>query len=491
MENNYFNFFGLSKDATLEEIKAAYHTAARSFHPDRNDSDLASNKFIYAQEAFEVLSDPFKREQYLQKIVTVEEKSPISIKKAFSLKAIPLLNERQLLYVLLEIDALDQAPNQNNVDLEICLIVDYSTSMAGKRLEMIKSSISKIVKKLKKTDVISIVGFSDFAKLIVPPVLVKDYPQHESKLLSSKASGATEIFKGLELGLKTLSTQSRVNRVKRLILLTDGHTYGDEESCLELAKVAAEEKISIYALGFGDKWNDEFLDKVTSCSGGNASLVSTEDELMRLLNEKIFSASRSYAQQIKLDYTPVPEITLNYMFRLIPDASQLVVQNPVELGNINYGQRMLFLLEFLVDPIRNDINNLEIFKGKISFDIPTKTIHCERYLINWNRMVTKSMDKVLPPESILHAISRLTLYRMQEKIKIDLANKKNVEASRKLKYLASQLKTQGENDLARTVLFEADHVEMTGNFTQENEKRIKYGTRALLLPSGLESEFQP
>jgi len=53
--------------------------------------------------------------------------------------------------------------------------------------------------------------------------------------------------------------------------------------------------------------------------------------------------------------------------------------------------------------------------------------------------------------------------------------------------MASQLNAQGEKELAKTVMLEAQTIEQTGNFSQEGDKRIKYGTRALLLQSGLES----
>jgi Ca-activated chloride channel family protein len=488
MEENYFNLLSLPEDATTEEIRNAYHVAARKYHPDRNNSSDAAGRFREVQEAFEILSYTTKRDLYREKVAIEIKKSPVTLKKAFSSKSLALLNEKQLLYVLFEIDCDNSKSLDSAADLELCLIVDYSTSMSDNRLGMVKSSISHLVTQMKQTNIISIVGFSDFAELIVPPVLVEDYKKHENNLGSIKAHGATELLKGLELGISTFKKDSTSTRIRRLILLTDGHTYGDEDACLELAKKASEKRISIYALGFGDKWNDEFLDRVTSCSGGNASFVANNDELKRLLSEKTFSASYLYAQQLSLEYKPAHGSRLNYIFRLIPDASPLSIQDPLQLGNLYYNERMLLLFEFLIDPIKVNIEQMEILKGKLWLDIPSNNIKCERYFIDWNRPVTKLLKKAVPPESIVHAISRLTLYRMQEKARKDVEQKKYREASKKLNYLASQLFSQGEYEFAKTVLFEASQVERTGNFSQDGDKRIKYGTRSLLLQSGLESE---
>ena len=64
-KRDYYEVLGVGKDASENDIKLAYRKLARKFHPDVNKTDpKAKEKFIEVQEAYEVLSDPEKRQNY-------------------------------------------------------------------------------------------------------------------------------------------------------------------------------------------------------------------------------------------------------------------------------------------------------------------------------------------------------------------------------------------------------------------------------------------
>lgn len=67
MENLY-TVLGVAPNASDEEIKKVYRSLAMRYHPDRNDAPGAEVRFKSITKAYEILSDPAKRDAYNQSV---------------------------------------------------------------------------------------------------------------------------------------------------------------------------------------------------------------------------------------------------------------------------------------------------------------------------------------------------------------------------------------------------------------------------------------
>jgi DnaJ-class molecular chaperone len=65
-KRDYYDILGVSKNASKDEIRKAYRKKALEWHPDRNKSTNANDKFKEINEAYEVLSNPRKKQTYDQ-----------------------------------------------------------------------------------------------------------------------------------------------------------------------------------------------------------------------------------------------------------------------------------------------------------------------------------------------------------------------------------------------------------------------------------------
>ncbi len=144
------------------------------------------------------------------------------------------------------------------------------------------------------------------------------------------------------------------------------------------------------------------------------------------------------------------------------------------------------MLEFMAPPLLDETESLTLAKGQIWMDIPGKANPKTRILIDLNRPVKANPQLDSPPAAIVEAMAKLTLYRLQEKVRLEVGEGQIDKATKHMHYLATHLLSQGDRELAHTVLIEAEHIQQSRRFSSEGEKRIKYGTRALLLPPGPE-----
>jgi Ca-activated chloride channel family protein len=488
-DTDFYARLGIERNASEEDIRRAYRDAARKLHPDVNVEEGATELFINIKEAYEVLVDPQKREAY-DEDKPPPEPPPIRLKTEYSRPALNRIDDPQLIYALVELDVFVDVSDEEDstAPINLTLVLDGSTSMKGERLDRLKNTAIELIRQLRPQDVISVVFFNDRAEVVIPAG-TKPVPQKvETNIRMIQAQGGTEMFTGLQTGFQEVRRHLNSKYANHIILITDGHTYGDEDACLKLADQAANIGITISALGIGSEWNDEFLEELVQRTGGNCLFVSRPKDIESLLKEKFQGLGKTYVERVSLNFHTIPGVKLNYAFRLNPELGALPISPPIQLGGIPYKSRQRILLEFLVDPIRSDISRLMLAEGHFSFDIPKYAMSKYRLPITLMRPVSTAYEMEPPPHTIVEAMSKLTLYRMQENVRQNVVAGDLESAAQSLQNIATHLLSQGENDLAKTALLEVQNVRQQQRLSQEGEKEIKYGTRSLLLPSGYEYE---
>ncbi|MBI5944465.1 MAG: DnaJ domain-containing protein [Chloroflexi bacterium] len=481
---DHYAILGVFRDASQEEIKRAYFDAAQKLHPDRNVAPGETELFLEIQQAYEVLSNPKRRSLYDATLPPViEEKSLIKHTVYFSRPNLVKLTEPQLVYMLLEVSPNEDKEKLPTPPLNICLLLDRSTSMQGDKMDMVKATAIQLLRNLRAEDVLSVVAFSDFAEVIIPASLNLDNKKQESRIQMMQTSGATEIFNGLQAALKEIRRTLDPSRVNHIILLTDGQTYGDEQACIELAEEAAAENIGITGMGIGNDWNDIFLDALASKTGGSSAYISKPKDIQRLLVDKFNALISTYADEVLLEFKEQEHVKINYVFRLQPEGGSVQIESPMRLGPILRDTSLHVLFEFLVSPDALNEDMLTLLNGALKASVTARPIPVPPLRLLLNREVRTNPTPEPPPARVLFALSRLNLYRMQDRARAAASQGQYNVAARHLQNLATHLLSQGEHSLAKTALFEADNLERKHAWSASGNKEIKYNTRALLLAS--------
>ena len=479
---DYYSLLGVPRNASQEEIKRAYFEAARRLHPDKNIAAGETELFLGVQQAYEVLANPNRRAQY-DATLPPEEKIalPYIHRAVFSRPNLVHLDEPQMLYLILELDAPQEARQAPSPPLNVCLVLDRSTSMQGEKMDMVKATAIQVLRNLRPQDILSVVTFSDRAEAIIPASYHQDKSRSEARIQMIQPSGATEIYQGLEAGVKEVMRSLDARRVNHIILLTDGQTYGDEQQCLALASRLAEHGIGISGMGIGQEWNDIFLDVLSTRTGGSSAYIARPQDIKKLLLEKFNALSQTYAEDVTLDLKYIEDVELTYAFRLQPDASPIALgEKALRLGPILQDTTSQIIFEYMIHPKAVKSEALTVLDGILKVAIASQVMPVPPLRLQLKRPVSASPEAEPPPPQIVQALSRLMLYRMQDRARKDLEKGNIDSATRQLQVLASNLLTQGERSLAQTILLEVEHLQKQNSLTIEGSKKMKYGTRSLV-----------
>ncbi len=484
--DNYYARLGVAKTASPDEIQLAYRRAARQFHPDTNKKTGANELFLLVQEAFDTLADADKRREYDATLPDDIDAPPaLMVNALYSRSQVTPGEPNQVVYVLLDLmPALtDEERLHNKPPLNVCLVLDTSTSMNGTRLGQVVKAANQFVQQITAYDIVSVVAFNDRASLVIPAEKGQDTKRLISRISTLQTRGGTEIYQGLSAGLKEVQRNLRPTSINHIVLITDGRTYGDEDACLRLAGQAGEQGVPISAIGIGEEWNEDFVDRLAAKAGGSSMYADRSAEIHKLLEKRLSTLNKVYANNVKLQFAGAQSY-LQYAFRLAPDLGPLEVESPVLLGSIPMESSLSVLLEFEVDARRARSGELTLAEGELRLDVPSRPIPASAARFRLSRPVQNMSKTEAPPQTLVNAIGKLSLYRMQERAREDIQAGDASGAAKRMRMLATHLLSQGEKALAQTVLLAAEEIKAGDGLSEKSGKQIKYGTRALIgLPS--------
>ena len=404
----------------------------------------------------------------------------VNIKPMLNRPRFPALAGDQAAYITIEAQpvaglAVAGAP------LNLALVLDRSGSMAGQKIRDLRQAARLTLDQLGPQDIVSIVLFDDHVEVIAPARPAADKAALLAQLDRIDERGGTQISLGLQAGLDQLRAGLGPDRVSRLVLLTDGETWDDEDRCRDLARSAAQMGVPITALGLGDEWNQALLTDLADLSGGNWEFIDTPDRILGAFQHVVTTMQRTVVTNATLVLRFVTGVRPRGVWRVRPLIDRLSTRVmgerdvQVALGDLQEeGQSVLVELSL---PARAP-GDYRLAQVEVNYDIPggAGAKSSADIIVSF---VADPAQATAVNGAVMNVVERVTAFKLMTRA-LDVSDSADApQRTQRLRAAATRLLDAGEAELAREAEAAAAQIDAGQSLSPGATKRLVSATRRL------------
>ncbi len=405
---------------------------------------------------------------------------------------------QQLAYVLLDANPTGAQIQGIQAPLNLALVLDRSGSMNGAKIHNLREATKLLIQHMQPTDIVSIITFDDQVDVLVAAQPAQNTAQLMQVVDSIQDRGGTQISLGLQQALDQVRRNFDPGRVNKIVLLTDGNSWGDEAACQALAQQAGQQNISIVALGLGlpnvapaapgmpvvmgmsDDWNHQLLDALGRASNGMSDKIDTPQEIAQVFQQILTTSQATVVRNAELTLRLVQDVLPRQVWQTLPLISNLSQRaiSPREiqipLGDIDKTTGKQILAELILPP--KPMGKNRIAQAEIMYDVPAMGLVEQK--VRGDVVIEYGTESPINPQ-VMNIVERVSAHKLQTQALSDAQAGNVAGATQKLKAAATRLLNIGENQLAQDAMQEANNLQQQGQMSSAGTKRLNYGTRKL------------
>ena len=227
--------------------------------------------------------------------------------------------------LFLKIDINPTGSTGESLPVAVCLLIDRSGSMVGKKLRSAKEGACNLVDQLTDRDYCGVVTFESKVSIVVPGQFVRNPQFFEDKIKEISLGGTTELYRGLEAAFEvlqgSLEFEHGLGSVRRIILLSDGQPTDDrfESEYRSLAQLMREMGISITAFGIGKDYNEDLLSALAEESGGMWYHITSPDRIPVIFSKELDNMKTVVLSRPELILKLIQGVEIDSIYKSSPD----------------------------------------------------------------------------------------------------------------------------------------------------------------------------
>jgi Ca-activated chloride channel family protein len=183
------------------------------------------------------------------------------------------------------------APPRSPEGTAVVLIIDKSSSMEGKKMELARLASIGVIDNLRPIDLVGVLIFDNSFQWTVPIRRALDRSTIKRLVSGITPDGGTQIAPALTEAYRKILPTNAI--YKHIVLLTDG--ISEEGDSMSLAREAAQNKVTISTVGLGQDVNRAYLEKIASFSKGKSHFLNDPAGLEQILLKDVMEHTGSTA----------------------------------------------------------------------------------------------------------------------------------------------------------------------------------------------------
>jgi len=403
----------------------------------------------------------------------------------------------QKLFLMLKVQP-DRDLASATPDTTVVVVVDTSGSMrdtvhdsqrgtALSKLDIVIQTLTEMIttEVLGARDRIALVQFDDQATLLLSPTPASQQTSVIAAIESLRAySGGTYMAKGLHQALTTLQNNRSNTNSCRLLLLTDGETF-DEDDCKALIGQFSTANLPITALGVGDDFNEDLLNSLSDAAGGRSFHVVMDQaqgtqvnlrDLPATIREEFNLAKAEVITNLALSVKTVRNVQVTRVMRAYPSYTEVDTQtHPYHLGNASVQDSPVFIVEFAIE--NRPEARVRLAQIGLSYTIPGKNmtgeLPPEDMVVQF--IAGEGLAVQVEPE-VMHYVQQCNLDKMVKEA-AQVAEADPARAEQLLENARRMTQRVGNNLMDASLASAQDELRKTQRISSSTRKTIKMGSK--------------
>ncbi len=271
------------------------------------------------------------------------------------------------LYLLARIKAGPMPHDADRRPLNLCVVLDRSSSMTGDKLANVKKAAQFLVQRLGGDDRFSLVTYNEAVEVNLRPGPALQKDAINQAIQAIRALGTTNLSGGWLQGCTLVAENLVEGQVNRVLLLTDGlanEGVTDADRLATMANQKRVEGVTTTTMGVGLDFNEDLLTRLATEGGGAFYFIDNPDQAPQIFTSELQDLMNVVGQNLTITLTLQPEVNMVRQLNAYPAAIK-GREITFRLGDLYADELKTMVLELAI-PAMGELGRFQV--GELRFD---------------------------------------------------------------------------------------------------------------------------